>query len=160
MYRDDVSGCWWYTLSNIDMEQEYSFQYHLWKREETLRLADAYSEKILDPWNDKYIPASTYPGLTYPKETNGIVSVFQAHKPEYTWQQMCQIRSGLEQGIDVSIYSNPKFDFKQMRTIRFGLEKNLDVSIYAKPEYTSAQMRKIRESLQQQKDNEEELSYE
>ena len=86
MYRDDVSGCWWYTLSNIDQEKEYSFQYHLWKGEETLRLADAYSEKILDPCNDKYIPASTYPGLTYPKETNGIVSVFQAHKPEYTWQ--------------------------------------------------------------------------
>lgn len=85
MKRDDTTGCWWYTLKNIDPTREYGFQYYLWRSNETLRLADAYSEKVLDPWNDKYIPASTYPGLTYPKETNGIVSVFQAHKPEYTW---------------------------------------------------------------------------
>ena len=25
------------------------------------RIGDPYSEKILDPWNDQYIPSTTYP---------------------------------------------------------------------------------------------------
>lgn len=86
MKRDEENGYWWYTLNNIDPTKEYGFQYYLMKGEETLRLADAYSEKILDPWNDKYIKASTYPNLSYPKNTEGIVSVFQAHQPDYNWQ--------------------------------------------------------------------------
>ncbi len=87
MKRDDNTGCWWYTLNDIDPTKEYGFQYYLMKGEETLRLADAYSEKILDPWNDKYIKASTYPNLKpYPKNTEGIVSVFQVPQPTYNWQ--------------------------------------------------------------------------
>ena len=52
-----------------------------------LKVADPYSEKILDPSNDGTIPASTYPNLiTYPSQTTGIVSVLQTNAPAYTWQ--------------------------------------------------------------------------
>ena len=52
-----------------------------------LKIADPYSEKILDPVNDGSIPASTYPNLMpYPSQTTGIVSVLQTNAPAYTWQ--------------------------------------------------------------------------
>ncbi|NMA74881.1 MAG: alpha-amylase [Bacteroidales bacterium] len=87
MKRDETTGCWWYTLSNLEPAKEYAFQYFLGKEKDYLFLADAYSEKILDPWNDQYINASTYPKLkSYPKEAVGIVSVFQAKQPTYNWQ--------------------------------------------------------------------------
>jgi hypothetical protein len=47
-----------------------------------LKIADPYSEKILDPNNDNSIPASTYPNLMpYPSQTTGIVSVLQTNAP-------------------------------------------------------------------------------
>ena len=44
-------------------------------------------EKILDPDNDLYIPASTYPNLKpFPSTlADGIVSVLQTNAPGYTW---------------------------------------------------------------------------
>ena len=68
-------------------------------------------------------------------------------KPEFDDDQMWEIRFGLEKGLDVSIYAKPEFDWSQMRQIRYGLEKGLDVSIYAKPEFDSKQMREICLSL-------------
>ena len=35
-----------------------------------------------------------------------------------------------------------------MREIRHGLEDNLDVSVYAKPEFNEKQMKKIRKQLE------------
>ena len=60
MNRDDAAGCWWITLTGLQPTREYAFQYYVGTRAgEILRLADAYSRKILDPDNDKYIPSST-----------------------------------------------------------------------------------------------------
>ena len=88
MKRDEAAGCWWYTVSGLDAAKEYAFQYYVGsKTDGNVRLADAYSEKILDPSNDKYIPASTYPNLkAYPEgKTSGIVSVFKIQKDTYNW---------------------------------------------------------------------------
>lgn len=43
------------------------------------KIADPYTEKILDPWNDSYILNETYPDLIqYPTgKTEGIVSVYK-----------------------------------------------------------------------------------
>src|SRR5690606_15201358 len=51
-----------------------------------LRIADPYTEKVLDPSNDQYIPGSSYPALIpYPTgKTSGIVSVFGKNSP-YNW---------------------------------------------------------------------------
>lgn len=75
----------WITLSGLTSGQEYGFQYLV---DGSIRVADPYSEKILDPWNDSFIPASTYPNLKpYPTgKTDNIVGVLQPGRPTYTWR--------------------------------------------------------------------------
>ena len=68
-----------------------------------------------------------------------------------SFEQMGQIRLGLESGIDVSKYANPKLSDNQMQEIRWGLEDGLDVSTYADPEFDWKQMREIREKLEAEK---------
>ncbi|XBG91453.1 hypothetical protein V4S38_03230 [Enterococcus cecorum] len=68
-------------------------------------------------------------------------------KPEYNYDQMEQIRKGLEQKLDVSIYANPKFDWEQMREIRKGLEENLNASMYANPYFDWQRMSQFRDEL-------------
>lgn len=74
---------WWITVNNLEKGKEYAFQYLV---DNSLKIADAYCEKILDPSNDSYIPASVYPNLkSYPNQTEGIVSILQTGKTGYTW---------------------------------------------------------------------------
>jgi 1,4-alpha-glucan branching enzyme len=89
MYYDEAAGCWWITLSGLDASKEYAFQYYVGKtnEEQRIRLADAYSRKILDPDNDKYISSTTYPeNKTYPEGGIGIVSTFKIKPDTYNWQ--------------------------------------------------------------------------
>ncbi|MBE0642241.1 MAG: T9SS type A sorting domain-containing protein [Bacteroidales bacterium] len=53
-----------------------------------LRIGDPYTQKVSDPWNDSWIPASTYPGLIqYPSgKTSGIASVLRIQDEEYVWK--------------------------------------------------------------------------
>ncbi len=76
---------YWITLNNLPSNSEIGYQYLI---DGTLRIADPYCEKILDPWNDSYISSSVYPDLKpYPQgKTSGIVSVFPVTKSEYQWQ--------------------------------------------------------------------------
>lgn len=76
---------WWVTVSNLEKGKEYGFQYLI---DGTLKVADPYTDKVLDPWNDSYIPASVYPNLKpYPTgKTEGIVSVLQTGQTPYTWK--------------------------------------------------------------------------
>ncbi|MEP7128209.1 MAG: alpha-amylase family glycosyl hydrolase, partial [Chitinophagales bacterium] len=76
---------WWVTLEGLTPQMEYSYQYLV---DGTLRIADPYSDKILDPNNDPYISDATYPGLIdYPTgKTSGIVSVLQTGQVPFNWQ--------------------------------------------------------------------------
>ncbi len=76
---------WWVQVDNIDPNTEYAYQYYI---DGSLKVGDPYCEKILDPDNDKYISADTYPNLKpYPTgKTTGIVSVMQANQATYTWK--------------------------------------------------------------------------
>lgn len=76
---------WWYDLSGLTPGQNYAFQYFV---DGTIKIADPYSELVLDPGNDPFIPAVTFPNLpAYPTgSTTGIVSVLQPGAPQYTWQ--------------------------------------------------------------------------
>ena len=76
---------WWIQIDNLDPNKEYAYQYYV---DNSLRIADPYTEKVLDPDNDKYISSSTYPNLkAYPTGlTSGIVSTFWYSQPTYTWQ--------------------------------------------------------------------------
>jgi hypothetical protein len=74
---------WWIQIDNLDPTKEYAYQYLI---DGTLKVADPYTEKILDPNNDKYIQPATYANLkAYPTGQTGIVSTFWANQPTYTW---------------------------------------------------------------------------
>ena len=74
----------WTTVSGLEEGVEYGYQYLV---DETIKIGDPYATKILDPWNDKYISATTYPNLKpYPAEyTTDVVSVFEINPDEYQW---------------------------------------------------------------------------
>jgi 1,4-alpha-glucan branching enzyme len=76
---------WWVQIDSLDPNTEYAYQFLV---DGTLKVADPYSEKVLDPNNDGYISSTLYPGLkAYPAgQTSGIVSTMQANKPVYTWK--------------------------------------------------------------------------
>ncbi len=78
---------WWITLDGINPGTEYAFQYLV---DGEIRIGDPFSEKILDPWNDQYIPSNTYPNLKpYPDgKTDYPVSVFQTGITPYQWQHI------------------------------------------------------------------------
>ena len=75
----------WLKIDNLIPGKEYAFQYLV---DGILKIADPYTDKILDPSNDKEINAATYPDLlSYPTgKTEGNVSVLQPNKTKYNWQ--------------------------------------------------------------------------
>lgn len=74
----------WLTLTGLTAGTEYGFQYLV---DNAIKIPDPYADKILDPDNDRYIPAATYPALKpYPAgKTTGIVSVLQPGQTPYNW---------------------------------------------------------------------------
>jgi hypothetical protein len=76
---------WWITISGLNPGQESAFQYLV---DGEIRIADPYTEKVLDPWNDQYISSVTYPNLKpYPAgKTSQPVSIIQTAQTPYSWQ--------------------------------------------------------------------------
>lgn len=74
----------WLTLENLDPDTEYAFQYLV---DGQIRIADPYTEKVLDPWNDRFIDSATYPNLKpYPQgKTTEIAATFWINEPDYRW---------------------------------------------------------------------------
>ncbi len=85
MKRSSDASTWWLDITGLDPNTEYAFQYFV---DGELRIADPYSEKVLDQWNDPWIPEETYPNLKpYPlSKTTGIVTAFQTQEPAFNWQ--------------------------------------------------------------------------
>jgi glycosidase len=90
MKKTPDNNYYWLTIKNITPGTEYSFQYLV---DNVINVADPYSEKILDPWNDQYIPQATYPNLKpYPADPgvssgrNAYVSVLQTCQSAYNWK--------------------------------------------------------------------------
>jgi glycosidase len=82
---DPATGRWWVQVDGLTPGREYAYQFLV---DGQLRVADPYCEKVLDPENDRYIPAVTYPNLkAYPTSgASGIVSVLQTGQTPYTWK--------------------------------------------------------------------------
>ena len=84
--KKSSDGNWfWKEVTGLDPQIEYGFQYVV---DDSIKVTDPYSVKVLDPWNDKYITSVTYPGLkAYPEGyAEGLVSVFRTRPPQYTWK--------------------------------------------------------------------------
>ncbi|MDD3739698.1 MAG: alpha-amylase family glycosyl hydrolase [Bacteroidales bacterium] len=76
---------WWYHLEALDPETEYSFQYLV---DFDINIADPYSQKLLDPFNDVEIHQVIYPNLKpYPTgKASEMVGVFTTSQDEYQWE--------------------------------------------------------------------------
>ena len=81
----------WIQINGLTPGVEYAYQYLI---DGNLKVADYNAEKVLDPNNDRFIPAATYPNLkAYPiGKTSGIVSVLQTAKPKYNWKHTNFVR--------------------------------------------------------------------
>ncbi|TXE09717.1 T9SS type A sorting domain-containing protein [Seonamhaeicola algicola] len=75
----------WLTVNGLDADTEFAYQYFI---DYSLKVADPYAKKILDPDDDPYIPNTTYPNLkAYPTGlATGNVSTFKINPTPYTWQ--------------------------------------------------------------------------
>ena len=109
MKRDSVnadSTWYWIEINGLNAGQEYGFQYLV---DGTIRVADPYSEKVLQP-DDQYISEETYPNLKeYPGDKTGFsVGVLQPGKEEYQWQHTSYDRPDNE---DLVIYELLVRDF-------------------------------------------------
>ena len=92
MKRTPDGNTYWLDITGLDPDTEYSFQYSI--DNEDMRVADIYSELVLDPWNDQYIPETTYPDMPqYPGcSTSQVVSVFKINQDEFTWTDQAFVR--------------------------------------------------------------------
>lgn len=114
MKRSPDSQRYWLQLNGLEPGTEYAYQYFI---DNTLRIADPYADKVLDPWNDHYISETTYPNLkAYPAgKTTGIVSVFQTGQEEFNWQ-ITEFTPPAKE--DLIIYELHIRDFVATRTIK------------------------------------------
>jgi 1,4-alpha-glucan branching enzyme len=85
MKRSVDGKTWWLTVKGLTAGQNYTYQYLV---DGTILVADPLSILVLDPANDNFVPAITYPNIpAYPfGKTSGIVSVLQPGKAAYNWK--------------------------------------------------------------------------
>ncbi len=85
MKKTPDGNYYWVTLTGLTPGAEYGYQYLV---DNAIKIADPYTQKILDADNDQFINSTTYPNLkSYPTGlTTGIVGVLQTAEPQYAWQ--------------------------------------------------------------------------
>lgn len=85
MNKSTDGNKFWLQIDNLDPNEVYTYQYLI---DGSITIADPYSELILDPNSDSFIPASTYPDIPeYPTgETTGFVTVLETAPASFDWQ--------------------------------------------------------------------------
>ncbi|TDE45438.1 T9SS type A sorting domain-containing protein [Flavobacterium rhamnosiphilum] len=92
MKKDPVSGKFWLELTGLVSGTNYTYQY--WVVDATplagtpslVKTADPYSTLVLSPYDDPFIPASTYPNPpVYPPGQEREVTVLQTGQTPYVW---------------------------------------------------------------------------
>lgn len=61
--------------------------------------------------------------------------------------QLAEMRAGLEEGLDISVFAKPEYSFDQMREIRLGMSSGVNFLLYCVPEMHYSKMKAIREGL-------------
>ncbi|MBN1638643.1 MAG: T9SS type A sorting domain-containing protein [Ignavibacteriales bacterium] len=114
MKRTLDDSTYWLQINGLNVGEEYAYQYLV---DEELFIADPYTDKILDPWNDKYITSATYPDLkAYPTgKATGIVSVLQTAQTPHVWNDSSFIRPAKT---DLVIYELLIRDFRSQHTFQ------------------------------------------
>jgi len=110
-YRPSAdSTIWWLTINNLSVANQYAFQYLV---DGEIRIADPYTDVVLDPWNDRYISNLTYPNLKpYPDgKTREPVAVLQTAQTPFAWTYSDTFRRPARK--DLVIYELHLRDFIQ-----------------------------------------------
>jgi hypothetical protein len=112
MKRSTDGNTYWLQIDDLDPNTLYRFQYSI--DLEDLRIADPYSELVLDNWNDPYIPSTTFPNLPdYPScSTSQVVGTFQINTPTFNWTDASFTRPPKERLI---VYELLARDFTEAR---------------------------------------------
>lgn len=83
--RTPDGNTWWIDVAGLTPGQYYAFQYVV---NGDIRIGEPYSNLILDPNNDQFIPSETFPNIPpYPTgKTTGIASLLRTAEPAFDWQ--------------------------------------------------------------------------
>lgn len=111
--RKSVDGnTWWIQIPGLAAGQYHLFQYWV---DGQIKTGDPYSELILDPWNDHYIPTSTFPNRpVYPVGlTTDPVTVLTPGFPAYSWRNTTFNAPGKK---DLVVYELLMRDFLPLAT--------------------------------------------
>ncbi len=118
MTPDTEEGYFWYNVTGLTPKKEYAYQYDVQIGNNAIRVSDAYSPKILDPYDDKYIPNYTYPYLqSYPSEGSGLVGVLQPGKQPFEWSDATLNFKPVDEN-NLVIYELWLYDFSARRNIK------------------------------------------
>ena len=93
MKKDPSSTKFWLELTGLTSGQTETYQYWVVKQSpianspSLVKTADPYSTLVLSPFDDPWIPASSYPNLpTYPSGQEREVTVLKTGQTSYNWQ--------------------------------------------------------------------------
>ncbi|MBL6645948.1 MAG: hypothetical protein ISP55_05810 [Flavobacteriales bacterium] len=84
MNRSVDGNTWWLELEGLAPGAWTRFHYLI---DDTVEVADPYAPVILDPWNDGYVPAETFPARpVFPWEhASWPVAAFRTVEPDFVW---------------------------------------------------------------------------
>jgi len=92
MKKDPSSGKFWLEISGLTANKIETYQYWVFDQSPVVgspslvKTADPYSTLVLSPFDDPYIPATSYPNIpTYPQGQQREVTVLQTGKMPYNW---------------------------------------------------------------------------
>lgn len=92
MKKDPTSQKFWLEVTGLTSGQQYSYQYWVVDQTPTLnspavvKTADPFSTLVLSPFDDQYIPSTTYPNIpAYPSTQEREVTVLQTGQTPYNW---------------------------------------------------------------------------
>jgi 1,4-alpha-glucan branching enzyme len=120
MKKDPATGKFWLTLTGLTAGQSYTYQY--WVIDQTptanskalIKVADAFSNLVLSPFDDPYITPAVYPNLpAYPAGQSFEVSVLKTGQQPYVWQAEGFIRPAKE---NLIVYEALVRDFNTEKT--------------------------------------------
>ncbi|MEK9530084.1 MAG: alpha-amylase family glycosyl hydrolase [Flavobacteriaceae bacterium] len=93
MKKDPNSDLFWLELTGLTPGEIYHYQYWVYDTSPVanspaiVKTADPYSTLVLSPFDDEYIPATSYPNLpAYPTGQEREVTVLQTAQTAYNWQ--------------------------------------------------------------------------
>ena len=94
MKQESGTSLFWLELTGLTPGTDYTYQYWVGDKTnvptdspELVKTADPFSTLVLSPFDDPWIPASTYPSLpTYPDGQEREVTVLKTGQTAYNWQ--------------------------------------------------------------------------